>query len=155
MGLSTEINRNDVSLVFQQEELKRGKNKGATIMAPPKITKDNLQVVCKWIGDDELAAILYGRLRNMSSGWTESAEDTEGNFQLDAFNTFASKFSARGESMEELESQIDDLLAEMGQFAEAGDSAKVLECGVKIKSLKAEIESKKRPRKQKAEAVAA
>jgi len=147
--------RNDTDLVFTPEELKRGKNKGSIIMAPPKVTPENLDLICKWIGAKELAGIVNGRLRTLALGWTDSAEDTEGNFQSDAFRTYAESFSARGESMEELENQIDDLLGEMGIAAEAGDADKVLQCGKEIKALKAEIESKKRPRKEKAVAATA
>lgn len=149
MATTVSTKRNDTEVVFQQEEKKRGANKGALIMAPPKVTTDNLDLIVKWIGAKELAGIINGRLRTLASGWTESAEDSNGEFQADAFRTYAESFSARGETMDELEEQIDNLLAELAEAATAGDSAKVLECGMNIKSLKAEIESKKRPRKQK------
>lgn len=149
MPLTVTTNRNNTDLVFTQEELKRGKNKGALIMAPPKITTDNLDTIVKWIGAKELAGILYGRLRNLSSGWTESAEDSEGNFQADPFKTYAESFSARGETMEELGEQIENLLEEMGEMSEKGDADGIVANMKAIKALKSEIESKKRPRKNK------
>lgn len=154
MALTIDTVRNDTTLTFTQGELLRGKNKGQLVMTPPKFTPENRTTIYAWIGEKELDNIVWARLRNLSNGWTDSAEDTEGTFQADAFKTYAESFSARGETMDELEAQIDELLSDMGTAAENGDSDKVLECGKAIKSLKAEIESKKRPRKNK-EAVPA
>ena len=149
------VERNGVTMMFKQKELTRGDNKGSLVMAPPDITADNVMQYIPFYGLKELVGILAGRTKTLATGWTRSAEDGEtGEFLPDAFRTYVQEWSARGESMEELNDQISDKLDEMNVAAEQGDSARIVELAKEIKSLKAEIESKKRPRKEKKAEVA-
>ena len=152
-----EVTREGAVGKFKVDKIKKGrsKNKGQPFLNP-EITSENLQTWITWLGNDNAAAILNSRMRPLSQGWLNEAieEAKDSNGQVDEnkvvlnFEQFAQEFSARGETIKELQSRIMDIIEEMSDVDENSDNPedarKIMESFKEMRRLKTAISRKKR-----------
>lgn len=144
----------EVSIDFVQGEYKKGDKKGQTFMHLP-VDENNLALIVSWLGVKQHVSILEKDLRLKAQKWSAAATNDEDVFNEEAFKQFAAEFSARGESIENLQEQVQDQLELMEELAAKADATGVLAAAMAIKQLNADIELARRPRKKKTEDTAA
>lgn len=154
------VTRNDVELVYKEEQLKKGKDKGWKYPSIV-VTQDNLSKIIGYMGDKLLGKI-NTIFRQLTQGWWEEAlEDAKdkvtGTVDLDkaieSFKKLATDFSARGESLPELKERINELVDQMTDLSTDDPewATKFASMSAEIKQLKLDIEAKRRPRSAKTE----
>jgi hypothetical protein len=155
-----EVTRNpegteDVSLEFFGKEIKRGENKG-TEYPCPKVSKDNVEQVAKWIGQDNLVGIFTAFLSKKAQGWASEATEDDGTFKKETFIELASQLSARGETIKDLLGRRDELLSDLEDIDVDGDDPEAVVAAMKImkeiKGINGAIKSKRRKTKEDEEA---
>lgn len=149
------VTRNETTWDFVKAEKSRGKDKGATVYVPvqPRWDDDaDVQRFLNWNGLKTTLENEFAKLRQIAMGWTRSAT-ANGEFIVDAFTKYASEFSARGESIKELQEQIEDLMVEVTKLYESGLDP--VELGkqitgkfAEIKKLREVIEAKRRDKEE-------
>lgn len=115
------VTREGATLEFVSGKGKKGAWKDVPILTIPEITKDNIQLVLNWMGDDITFQTISAFLRQKALGWYDQAYEEAFDKQsgtLDqvklgtVFAKMAEDFSARGDSMKEITEKITDLLNE-------------------------------------------
>lgn len=155
----TKVVRNNAEGLFRLDKITKGRSvkKGQPILVPD-INADNLNVWIDWLGKDNAAAIIGSRLRPLSQGWLgeamEEAKDPEskkienGDKVHENFVQFAQEFSARGETIKELQERILELIEEMSEIeadpSNPDDAKRVMDTMMELKRLKVAISRKKR-----------
>lgn len=148
-----EVKRNDVLLNFTRTEVKKGKNAGTAFYATDEKAYN---ILSAWIGEEQAASMLSALLRLRSKGWSAEAEkeakNEDGSLNTvkydEVFTAMAQDFSARGESIKELEGQIAELVDELTNLDYTIPSAipRAQELAGEIKKLQIAIQSKRRTR---------
>lgn len=145
------VERNDVALPLGETEIKRGDSKGSkypTII----VTEENYHDVTKWLGLKLLVKKVQAFINQRAQGlYDEVTDDGKKPFNMDEFLVLFKAFSARGETVGELEEEIKSLMDEMTAPSfwlqpNAADKAK--EIAFQIHELNIAKESKRRPRKE-------
>lgn len=169
---SVAVPRNEASWAFDKEKLKRkGLESGdrfALVPAYPKTEEEKVNYL-KWIGADQLINLSYARLRGMATNWTESAASYESaaddapmtSFNEAEFVNIAGTFSARGESIGDLNDEKDKLTQDiivLGANTGMDLTEKVAQFSAitsRIKEITEAIETRRRaPRAKKSDAAA-
>ena len=162
------ITRNNVSLVFPPAEVTKGSSKGSVVLRPKPVTnRDEMNNLINWMGENDAFQCLNAYIRSNALGWAQEAEeeaclekvkDDKGNEKIvkideekyiQSFVTLAQEFSARGETIKQLQERIDEKLAELSDLTEStADDApiKMLEVAKELKRLQSAKASKKRKR---------
>jgi hypothetical protein len=105
------VKRNETELDFVNTVVDRGpaESRGKQYLAPV-VNKENLvSTIIPWIGLEETASLLQNLLRKKSAGWYDENMEDDGTFNQQGFVDMAESFSARGESIPELQKQIAEL----------------------------------------------
>lgn len=171
---SLKIDRNEPDKFFadakEQIDLefvptKTKKSKKGTEFPAPVVDKNTIKKVLDWLGVDTVVGIIRGEINKRAQVWCfdesipDEGEPNAGIFQSDKFIEMARGFSARGEKMSELEEKLADLTDQLMTLASDLSNPETLKLMESVsneyKSTKAAYESKKRPRKPKAEEGAA
>ena len=169
------ITRNEVSKLFSPTEVKKGADKGKVFLGPSPVTEETLQNDIKWIGGPEVCQYLTALLRLRAMGWAEEAEDEsaiekikddKGNEKVvkfdeqkytDVFSQLAKDFSARGETIKEIQAQIDERLEKMSELSDSTDptsGTQIVQLARELKALQIAKNAKRRKTKEDKEAEA-
>lgn len=168
-AVSLTVNRNEVALPFKQVEKTRGSAeadpkepyallKGSKYLTPDVENVDILQLA-KWVGEKVFRKKIGAWLNQWSQGiYEESVAQGEGTFNEATFITLAEQFSARGESMKELQEQQQDLVLQLSEISDEeldtqAGMQKMKDIRDELKAIKVAIASKKRLTKEEKEAA--
>lgn len=150
------ITRNNIPKVFSPTKVKKGKSAGDEFLAPTikATTFEELLNELTFIGLDESAQIIRQKIRQMSKGWTdeatEEAKDENGVVNEDkfaqVFSVMASDFSARGDTIKELQARIAELVDDLTSldYTNADDAVKAGSIAMEIKKLQTSMQLKRR-----------
>jgi aryl carrier-like protein len=136
-----DITRLNTTLPYVDAEIKRGEEKGSHYPCL-EISEENLQQVIKHIGPDIVAAMLQAKVSQFCQNCAYEATD-DVTKQLDSvkFIDLVQQWSARGESMKELQEKLQDLVLTLPGIT---DPLKLQEAIARSVSVSQAIESKKR-----------
>lgn len=154
------IVRNEVSVDFVPTAYKRGKKAEAGEMyltVPQNITFDEL---VKYVGQDDARGILLARVNLLAQGWYESAttrmegeNEVSKPFDTAEFTKYATEFSARGlskdEILEAIKSGTDELLALLINTSLSAEDKQVKATALtkRIQGLNSDLASRKKEKK--------
>lgn len=154
------ITRNGIDLPLFETEIKRAgeDKKGVKYPAPDKKwLAQNLDKVTQWIGPDQIASWVNGKLKQQFQGLFEEACEPKdptkpdgdvdyATFNLEDFIKLATELSPRGESMNDLKDRQADLLAQMIELDmdNPDDVQLYKKFAAEAKGIKTAIESKRR-----------
>lgn len=148
------VKRNDIELTFEAVEVKRNKDKTKKTYYPGvKVNSENIQDVVKWLDNDHLISMIRGKMNQRFQGLfkeasTEADGETPKAFDQAEFIALAEQFSARGETMAEINGEIEELNDELASLATSGtltmESANRI--ALRIKQLVLARENKRRDR---------
>jgi len=149
------VERNDIKLEFKPTAIKRGAKKGNTYPSPD-VTKETLPLIQSWFGEEKLIALYKAELNKKAQIWSDEAtNDDTGVFDPDVFIDMAKNVSARGETMESLKEEMEEITGQItelaGDMSDPTSIGKMQELALELKSLRAAYEAKKRPRTKKGE----
>lgn len=166
------VTRNEASLQFAMTKKSRGAEKYDPAKDPegegkydllkgqeypaPIVTKENLMEVIKWMGLDVAVKRIGGQLNLWAQGLTEDVlAEFEGQFNAEKFQELAAQFSARGEKISDLISQLLDCTSRLETVdTDTEEGMKDMQSIVKeMKGIKEAIKSKKRKTKKDEEAA--
>lgn len=160
---AVKVTRNDVELVFEPAKIKRGDKKGSEYLGL-KVVDENYEQVGKWLGKDILVSMYRGKVNQRLQSLFDEActqivdgKEVAKPFDLEEFIELAKSFSARGETMEDIKNEIEDLTDELSNLdwsTGAVAAGRAQEIAEKIKSLRIARESKRRNREEKKPAEA-
>lgn len=147
---------------FVQQKLKKKNEKDpdryALVPEKPKFSvAEELNKMVSHLGLELVASLAYGRWRQMSAGWTESATK-DGVFNEGEFKKYASEFSARGETIKALLEEKEELTAEIVTLSKdmkmspADKVVRITEIGNRLNEINETIEFKKREKPEETEA---
>jgi len=153
---NTPIERNDVSLTFVEQEIKRGDKKGTKYLGVT-LQESDLPTVTKWLGEKAALAILSRTINQRAQGLADEATGDDKTINMSTLVELLKTFSARGESKSELEEQVSLLTDEMVNMDKTNPDnvTRIFAIIDEIKSLQVAIESKTRERKAAAAPAAA
>ncbi len=163
------VTRNESSVNFNPTAYQRGDKAKAGAMFLAIDDKLTTQELIKFVGEDETKSILYARVNLLSQRWTEAAstgsnekgEDVPKDFDEAEFIKYASEFSARGLSKDELQAAIkagtDELHSVLMDttVAYADKEQRIIQLANRIKGLNADLAGRKREKAEPAEAATA
>lgn len=143
-----------VGLTFEPVVIKRSKTRKGEVYPGVKVTKDNLPTVLRWLGDDILISLTKGKLNQRFQMLADEAstdviegKEVRKPLDLEEFRVLAADFSARGETIKEIDAEIENLTDELSAIDWSNPATSVVEAqriGEKIKALRISKESKKR-----------
>lgn len=150
--------RNDIEIEFTEQRTTRGKNPGKIVFEPscdqdPIIVENGKYILPKflaWVGMENVSSIVKAKVRGLTLGWADEATDDEtGELNTVKFQQFAEEFSARGETIGDLQDQREEIQSELTKldYGNPDNVQKLLELGRQIQKLTIAINSKKRERK--------
>lgn len=159
------VKRNDVEWKFEPAQVKKGEDKDQEFLAPTEATKEDANTFLTWMGVDNYLKKLLSGVRTLAQAWwfealDQATDKTTGKVDEDkayeTFNQLASEFSARGESIPQLNAQIQEFVEMMTELDPTEDGAieKITQYAQEIKKLKITIDSKKRLTKAEKEQMA-
>lgn len=138
-----------VSLTFTEARTTKGKNPGLVTFLPDTSDK---QKFLDWVGLDNVFGIVKSKVSQLGRGWYKAAVDEESKqFNPLAFVKFAADFSSSGETIGELEDQMEDLREELLKIdmSKVENYPAIAELGKRMQDLTISINQRKR--KPKAE----
>lgn len=167
-----EVTRNEQVEVANPTKVKKGRTKDTVFFAFPDAKADDkeketvelpasLAKRIRFVGIPEVTTILNGRIRQFCKGWSDEAEEEatkdgvldEEKYAF-SYRTFASEFSARGETIGELQERVAELVEQMTSLPygedPAGSAVKAAAIAEEIKKTQLAISSKKRTPKEEA-----
>lgn len=147
------------TLVFSAKEIGRGPYAGSQYPAV-EVTDTNLDQVEAWAGRKVRISLLQAKLNQRCQSWYDEATveadgKTQKPFDRDEFVKFASEFSARGESIKDIITEIEELTAQMVGIdwsLGAAAAAQAEDLGKQIKMLIIARENKRRKKDETAAA---
>lgn len=164
----TTVERNGETITFNPVEATKGLSKGNIILTPkPITTMEELMTYLKWAGESESIQFFNAFFRANSLGWSQEAEeesalekatDDKGNERVvkvdeelytKKFIELATEFSARGETIKQIQERIDEKLAELSALTEdTSDDAplRMVAVAKELKKLQAAKAAKRRKR---------
>lgn len=176
------IERNGVSVTLTEARTTKGKSPGAIVFNPDfsdeaaaliwvGVEAKLVEVLKPHLGNksttrSNMVSLAYSRVRTLTQGWAEEAENEatdETTGQLDEakfkniFVTLAAQFSARGETIGELEEQYEEHQNQMIALDDTNPAhhAEIFEHMREMNKLTIAIKEKQRPRKKKKESEVA
>jgi hypothetical protein len=114
------VERNSIKLPFVNWKILKGERANGFYPAP-KVTVENLNEVCNWIGEsilvNELQTILKRRFQNIF------VDALNGDGQLDEalFMKYAVDYSVSGMKLKEINDKLDELQAQLTKLIDAGE----------------------------------
>jgi hypothetical protein len=137
---------------------------GNAVLEEKPLNKEQLVRVIQFMSEDKIFQIARATFRQLAKGWSEEAraeatDETTGVMDeqkfSDVFTNLAESFSARGETIKELQGQIDELTNEFTSIDFKANPTEAIkraeEIGNAIKDLQIAISLKKRTSKDEEE----
>lgn len=109
------ITRNEATLPFEEQEIKRGDNKGSKFLCPTKdyITA-NIDSAIQFLSKEYVARLISSRFKLITQSiQAEIIEKNGGLFNSEQFIAAIVDFSSRGDSIADLEERYDELVLKM------------------------------------------
>jgi len=152
------VERNGVTVTLELQKYKRGVKKEQGEEYPGlKVTEENVDEIGNWLGKDNKVSLFRGRInqrlqnlyKEACTALNDKGEEIPKEFDINEFTELVKAFSARGETMEDIKNEIEDLTEEFSNLDWASGpvaAARAQEIAEKIKQLRIARESKKRDR---------
>lgn len=161
--------RNGVTVPFFSDKTSRGKNPGV-VFTYPEVSEKNLALYISGgkdgygaLGLEVLTSIIATACRRAGQGWTTEACDDDGGFNKEEYLKFFSEWSARGQSIRELQEEAAKLGTEAFDLVNSATSLapaeqllvlqKIQKIGLQRKSILEAI-AKKKNKNTEEEAIA-
>ena len=159
-----EITRNGITAKLEPTKIKRGEKKDTEYLGL-KVTDDNYEQIGKWLGKENLVSMYRGKINqrlqslfNEACSMLDPADPkhelvVQKPFDIVEFTELASAFSARGDTMESIKDEIEDLTEELVSidWAVGGAAGRAQEIVQKVAQLRNAREAKRRDRGEKKE----
>lgn len=152
------VTRNNHDWTFSLTPLRRGKREGYNVFKPHTFDledPESVQEFLEFVGMKESASIVYAHLSAKCVQWTRSATSAEGQLSEEAFTQFVQNFSARGESIEALSKQIEELFSSISslrkndKLTENQKTTQIMVLVNRIDNIREVIETKRRDKSEK------